>query len=896
ALVLDGNRDYVSTVFTSQDFNTWGNYSASVWFSTAKSYGGMENHIFGARADVNELPEALSLSVTQSGVLRCVAGSSDKNVSVTGSHKVISGIWHQGVCARNGGVLSLFVDGTLDASASGTIVANNDLNKWLIGSYSINSAAFEDFNGSIDEVKLFNRALSSTDVLLDYNRFLQSKYASRVFDLNSSLTSFLSMKINSGVDYNFNSQISSGEGLFDGNISGLWHFNDKNSSGYLLNTVTNTRTGILSGDANVNGVGLWDTNAVSFGGSSGSVLLSSDANTFLGDGNLSVSFWFKPLSDGKSCTSPKNCTTLIQSTGSDSNWGITLGNLSTSGGISSADWSSINWTQDGNYRQGLPDNNCYSGQSDINMCGNVLLYHMNESSGNISDYSGNANTGTATGLTYGTAGKIGTALTFGSNKYISVPTNPLLNIRDALTISFWIYLTSSHSNNGVLMKCSTAANCSNDQGSYTVILISSNTIMLRLNGQGNLYDTAATTTIPQNTWTHVAFTYNKVNPKVYLNGVLNNTGNYTEQINDTTGTPLKVGYYYSTSYPFYGSMDELAIYNRALSATEIASIYKRGVVDLNLQIRSCTTSDCSGVNFTGPGGLTTTYYNYANKPISLSDPNQYIQYKAFFSTTDTSAAKGTTPALLDINLVRSDGTITTDTSKADFDLGTDVNTTHTADGNVILLAVSSVYPLTGTFTSKIFDKGAGSTPDGNGYRIFFYNNTSSEQYVSAPYSLGKWSNIVAVRSGGKINLYLNSQLLGSTEDGGSTNLSYPLVIGGTSSTNGGYFNGLIEELALWRKGLSVTEVASLFRKGAVSVDANVYSCSDANCNSITGFLQLSNLRNNSGQSISTLASARYFKYSLGFSYLSRVFDSNSLGSFASAGVPFVSDVNIIYAN
>ena len=50
--------------------------------------------------------------------------------------------------------------------------------------------------------------------------------------------------------------------------------------------------------------------------------------------------------------------------------------------------------------------------SEVNMSGNVILSYFNESSGNVQDYSGNGNTGTAYDLGYGTVGIINDSFTF----------------------------------------------------------------------------------------------------------------------------------------------------------------------------------------------------------------------------------------------------------------------------------------------------------------------------------------------------------------------------------------------------------------------------------------------------------------------------------------------------
>ena len=85
-------------------------------------------------------------------------------------------------------------------------------------------------------------------------------------------------------------------------------------------------------------------------------------------------------------------------------------------------------------------------------------------------------------------------------------------------------------------------------------------------------------------WQHIALTYDKTSgiAVIYVNGsavVQTNLGSFTPQ---TTFTNLVIGarttYASVTSpgYPFSGSMDEVSLYNRALTAAEIQAIYQAG--------------------------------------------------------------------------------------------------------------------------------------------------------------------------------------------------------------------------------------------------------------------------------------------------------------------------------
>lgn len=79
---------------------------------------------------------------------------------------------------------------------------------------------------------------------------------------------------------------------------------------------------------------------------------------------------------------------------------------------------------------------------------------------------------------------------------------------------------------------------------------------------------ASATALNANTWYHVAATYDGVNMKIYINGVLDATKAQTGSVNSTGA--FNVGYLYNTSRNFNGKIDEVRVWKRALSQTEIS--------------------------------------------------------------------------------------------------------------------------------------------------------------------------------------------------------------------------------------------------------------------------------------------------------------------------------------
>jgi len=81
-------------------------------------------------------------------------------------------------------------------------------------------------------------------------------------------------------------------------------------------------------------------------------------------------------------------------------------------------------------------------------------------------------------------------------------------------------------------------------------------------------------TIISNVWTTLAGTYDGVNIKIYQDGILGDTEPLVQAI-PNSAWPVIIGGYYSLSYLLPGNIDYVMIYNRALSASEIALLYNK---------------------------------------------------------------------------------------------------------------------------------------------------------------------------------------------------------------------------------------------------------------------------------------------------------------------------------
>jgi len=101
-----------------------------------------------------------------------------------------------------------------------------------------------------------------------------------------------------------------------------------------------------------------------------------------------------------------------------------------------------------------------------------------------------------------------------------------------------------------------------------------------------------------NIWQHIAFSYKNNSAILFLNGnpiVSNMT--VSGSINDTTSS-FTIGT--ATTDYFNGSIDEVAIYNRSLSAAEVMTLYQRGMAQYYYDNSNLTQNvyDCGTLNTT----------------------------------------------------------------------------------------------------------------------------------------------------------------------------------------------------------------------------------------------------------------------------------------------------------
>ncbi|HLD34139.1 MAG TPA: LamG domain-containing protein, partial [Candidatus Nanoarchaeia archaeon] len=563
----------------------------------------------------------------------------------------------------------------------------------------------------------------------------------------------------------------------------------------------------------------------------------------------------------------------------------------------------------------------------IDMVGNVLLLHFNNESGKenttqtgVYDWSGNNKNGTwsGRGQSNGTA-KLGTfAGGFdGINDYINITSN--INATTDLTITAWIYprgFKGTGSANRIV------TNYMNNEANHSATGVldtydgtdGDGLRFCRFDSTSTLTCTPASgTLLNKNKWYFVTGRYNGTHLTTYINGREISTAAYPEtRLHNQYLTKWAIGEDSDVSAEefFNGSIDEVAIWNRSLSADEIKLIYDRqngaftsiGQYDsqifdagetqnwTNITWRTEVPYGLNLVNFqANETGNFERGFNMSNAQPSNKLLFHFDNVSGFENTTQTGLYdwSGNNHNGTWFGRGQANGTAKFGSSAGWFDGNDDyINITGNINVSTQLTIAAWIYPVgfrggciahrivsnyveVGNSTGTgVFDTGTGGGDIcSNGLRFCM---TGLDQVTVCTSSSGSvlqkntWYFVAATFNNADMRTYLNNvQLTNAALDFPETFMRprHDIVwaIGEDPKIGGAieYFNGSIDEVAIWNRTLSAAELKDLYRRGVARLNLTARSCNDANCDTET-FADVTN--DTSKQSYIPVASNRYFQY------------------------------------
>ncbi len=327
-----------------------------------------------------------------------------------------------------------------------------------------------------------------------------------------------------------------------------------------------------------------------------------------------------------------------------------------------------------------------------------------------------------------TGGKVGTALSFdGSNDYVDCGNDTSLNMAGDFSMDAWIYLNSS----GIITHRIMSKGDYNDNCKLNYFFQIAGT---NLTGGGFFNDCTTyvslygKTYLKLNRWYHVAATWDNTTKifKIYVNGALDNSSTFPGKSPTTNPYSMMIGRLGSSAafYGFNGSIDEPAIYNRTLSASEIYDRYMRGLV-MKFRIKTCQLSDCADQGTVlGPDLTVSTYFtNSSGNPlINFTNATRYFQWRVNLENLEDS---GTTPYLQDV-AVNYTGILTDASGNYNYSF-----TAPAAEGTYPVVVNTTFMGLYGNnskdllVSNYIVSGGHGTTCDATHKCMFIYDSTST---------------------------------------------------------------------------------------------------------------------------------------------------------------------------
>ncbi|MDD4924653.1 MAG: LamG domain-containing protein [Dehalococcoidales bacterium] len=421
--------------------------------------------------------------------------------------------------------------------------------------------------------------------------------------------------------------------------------------------------------------------------------------------------------------------------------------------------------------------------------GLVGYWSFDEGSGSIAyDASGNGNDGILTNEPTWAAGKIAGALELdGTNDYAVVSDNDALDpYSGSLTISTWVYLNNISSPNRQIV--SKEIWVSNTHG--YLMQISSGNVSIKIGDGTNAVTLTSDTDLNTNTWYHLVAVFDRSGDEsIYINGALDDASSIISVTGDINpSAPFYIGIERTFTNYFSGKIDEVRIYNRALSATEVRYHYNRGgpVAQWKMDEGNGTTIYDSTEN-NNDGTL------YGEMATSTLDGSGWIQGKygsalAFDGTNDYINCGSN-------SVLRPTDNIT---------IGVWVNPASTQSNYADIISNHSYGYALEQSSSNL-----------NQYYFEYWNGSAWQgQQIKTTLTADTWQYFVVQRDGSTIRHFVNGVQTASGAASGDFSYSgLALTIGRMSQLDQQYFKGLLDDIRIYDYARTPEEIRLDYNAG-----------------------------------------------------------------------------------
>lgn len=399
-----------------------------------------------------------------------------------------------------------------------------------------------------------------------------------------------------------------------------------------------------------------------------------------------------------------------------------------------------------------------------------VAYYKSDDSGSFPDATANSYDGTITGATYTASGKINGAYDYESSDsgdYIGLPDfgQPIFDGSFNWTLSTWVKPESTGGDQVIFTP----------QGQTNAQLRLESGKAVYNEYDGSSHKVTSTTTLATGTWYHIVITHSTLSGlEIFINNNNEATASGTIPLSQTNENAI--GSQYGLFRYFDGLIDEIGIWSRALSSTEISDLYNSGNGLQYPYVQNFTISSAAygsmrilnynatvnGADYASTDGEITTGLNtstLANITISATGNDRYISQS--WTDWDTSTVLIFNYTALDIEAEDAITSASINDFTTDLEAGGLNRTVSTSTGNV------TYYVDVGTYSSYI---------DADGYVLGNNTQTYAQGHQNLTFSL-YGANSVLVKA--------YNQTSGSLISGSTVTIEYEGTETGSTTTSTG---------------------------------------------------------------------------------------------------------------
>lgn len=438
----------------------------------------------------------------------------------------------------------------------------------------------------------------------------------------------------------------------------------------------------------------------------------------------------------------------------------------------------------------------------------VGWWPLNGKSGPAVDYSGSNNDGTHSGTIRNVAGRLGlSATSFDGSAEVELAQDSVLSPSDeSRTVSAWIRPTNiidsnvvygrSHSDSGAGE--SLRSSSSSDKVSYVI-------------GDGsNRNEVSSTKTLSDKVWYHIVGLRDTSDSemRIYIDGTLDNTNEFSTLANMDNAGGLGGPYFISELQGGYdqhwiGDIQDLRVYNRALTDPEIQKMYDKASID----VAEPPGANESGVaHYQFEDNVTDSFSSNDGTNNGVSFVDGIRGQAGSFNGSDTITASSPlfdSGELTISQWIRWDGTVPQSFDPTIVNMDTSSNTIH----NTIIDAVNGNKKFRGLVRV-----------DSTRYTVFSESATPEDEWIFWCLTYNK----------DELKLYRNALPISTnSEPSGSVDNDQTGITMGNDYNGSNGFSGLMDDIRIYDKALSQDEIFQLYLYGTRGKDLRTYLNNDA---------------------------------------------------------------------